>query len=50
MNILFAPVVNKEDCCYLESMISDYLCVLHPGIRITPKLHYMIHMPRLMLE
>lgn len=53
MNILFAPKVNKEDCVYLESLISDHhlmLKTLYPNLHITPKLHYMIHMPRLMLK
>ena len=53
MDILFAPSVTKEDCCYLESLISDHhytLKSIYPGQRITPKLHYMVHMPRLMLE
>jgi hypothetical protein len=53
MDILFAPIVDKEDCCYLESLICDYLHRLKvhfSDVRITPKLHYMIHMPRLMLE
>ena len=53
MDILFTPKVQKDDCSYLESLISDHhhtLQSLYPGIHITPKLHYMIHMPRLMLE
>ncbi len=53
MDILFAPVVAKEDCVYLESLISDHhhkLKMLFPDVRITPKLHYLIHTPRLMLQ
>ena len=53
MNILFAPMVTKEDCVFLESLISDHhhtLKFLFPDLRITPKLHYLIHTPRLMLQ
>ena len=53
MDILFSPTVNRDDCSYLESLISDHhhtLVLLFPNLHITPKLHYLIHMPRLMLE
>lgn len=52
MDILFAPRISKELCTYLESMISDHhlmLRQLYPDVHITPKLHYMIHLPRLIL-
>ena len=53
MDVLFASKVNKEDCSYLESLISDHhhsLKLIYPALHVTPKLHYMIYMPRLMLE
>lgn len=53
MNIVFAPHISKEDCSYLETLISDHhhsFKKLYPEIHITPKLHYMIHLPRLILE
>jgi hypothetical protein len=28
MDILFAPIVDKEDCSYLQSLICDYLNML----------------------
>ena len=49
MDILFAPKIKKEDCSYLESLISDHhhtLKLLYPTLHITPKLHYLIHLPR----
>ena len=53
MDILFAPTVKKTLCGYLESLISDHhinFKVLYPFLRITPKMHYLIHTPRLMLQ
>lgn len=52
-DILFATSITKEDCGYLESIISDHhTCFreLYPSINVTPKMHSMIHMPRLILE
>lgn len=52
MDILFARKVSKEDCGYLESLISDHhiaFCQLYDQ-PITPKLHSMVHIPRLILE
>jgi hypothetical protein len=53
MDIVFAPHISKEDCSYLETLISDHhhtMKLLYPGIHITPKMHYMIHLPRLILK
>lgn len=53
MSIVFGPVAEKNECVYLESLISDHhisLKMLYPNLHITPKLHYMIHIPRLMLQ
>ena len=53
MDILFCPHIPKEECGYLESLISDHhLCFkeLYPGVPVTMKMHTMIHMPRLVLE
>ena len=53
MDILFSPRVSKEDCSYLEALIYEHhytLKLLYPHIHITPKLHYMVHMPRLILK
>lgn len=52
MDILFSRTVSKEDCGYLESMISDHHTAFSQLYQqpITPKMHSMIHMPRLILE
>ena len=53
MDILFARRLSVEDCGYLETLISDHHLMfkqLYPSQSITPKLHAMIHLPRLILE
>ena len=52
IDILFAPVVSRETCAYLETLISDHHLSfrnLYPSVNITPKMHGMVHMPRLIL-
>ena len=53
MDFLFAGTIHREDCGYLHCLISDHHTAflhLYPHVSITPKMHAMIHMPRLMLE
>lgn len=53
IDILFATFISKETCAYLESLISDHhisFRQLYPSVNVTPKMHGMIHMPRLILE
>ena len=53
MDILFAPTFRRDDCGYLESLINDHYVnfrLLYPHLLITPKMHYLIHTPCLMLE
>ena len=53
MDTLFAPTFRRDDCGYLESLINDHhvnFRLLYPHLRITPKMHYLIHTPHLMLE
>ena len=53
MDILFSTSLSPEDCGYLEALISDHhTCFfeLYSSLNVTPKLHNLIHMPRLILE
>lgn len=53
VDILFASKLHEDNCGYLESLISDHHIAfqeLYPTVSITPKMHSMIHMPRLILE
>jgi hypothetical protein len=53
MDILFAKKVPRNLIGYLESLISDHhhgFKIIYPNNSITPKMHNMIHMPRLILK
>lgn len=53
MDLLLAPRIIEDDICNLAVMISDHhlqFKELYPHATITPKMHYMVHMPRLMLK
>ncbi len=47
---LFSP---KDDAAYLQALISDHheeFCRAYPEASVMPKMHFMVHMPRLMLQ
>ena len=53
MDRLFAPVILREDPGYLESLILDHhheFVRLYSTERFTPKMHYLVHTLRLILE
>ena len=53
MDIVFARKIISEDCSFLEVLISDHhSCFkdLYPDVKITLKMHSMIHYPRLISE
>lgn len=53
VDILFSPHVNEDNAAYLVALISDHhekFSELYPDKSIIPKMHFMVHMPRLMLE
>lgn len=53
MRIIFAQVVNIDQVAYLQVLIQKLLQTfrdLFPDYSIIPKMHYMVHMPRTMLE
>lgn len=48
---LFAPRHTSDDVGYLEHIIQQHhsqFAQLYPSNSITPKLHYIVHMPRIM--
>ena len=52
VNILFSPRITEDDAPYLAALISDHheqFRYLYPTWSIIPKMHFMVHMPRLML-
>ena len=50
MQYLFAPRILEDDLALLQEMITDHhqgFLGLYPAHSVTPKLHSLIHMPRL---
>ena len=53
VDILFAPNTTNDYAAYLATLISDHhhdFCELHPQSSIIPKMHFMVHMPRMMIK
>lgn len=53
VDILFAPAITMDLLGYLEQMIEGHhhgFKQLYPGQSIIPKMHFMVHMPRLMKQ
>ena len=52
-DLLLAPALLEDDVANLVTLIHDYLHEfkrLYTSSSITPKLHYLVHMGRLILE
>ena len=50
---LFCPQVTEDQAAYVAALISDHhqdFCELYPDHSIIPKMHFMVHMPRLMIQ
>lgn len=53
MAVCFAPAVSKDQLAYLQIMIEEHhkeFCRIYPDCSVIPKMHYMIHMPSVMLR
>ena len=53
VDLLLAPELTEDDAVHTATLISDHhlqFKILYPHASITPKLHYLVHMPRLILE
>lgn len=53
VDLLFAPTITEDEVGYLSILISEHhhkFVSLHSSSMIIPKHHYMVHMPRLILE
>lgn len=53
VDLLFAPSTSDDHAAYIAVLIKDHhedFCRLYPGSTIIPKLHFMVHMPRLMIQ
>ena len=52
-DILMAPELTEDDVVNLVTLISDHhqqFKLLYPNNSIIPKMHYIVHMTRLILE
>lgn len=53
VDLLFAPLSNQDDVAYLARVIEEHhleFARLYPSSSVIPKMHFMVHMPRLMLR
>lgn len=52
-DFLLAPESSEDEASLLSAMISDHhkeFVLLYPSASVTPKFHYLLHMPRLITE
>ena len=53
VDYLLAPTVTVDECSYLQILIEEHhqeFVKLYPDSNVTPKMHYMVHMLRIMLK
>lgn len=53
VDILFAPFSSRDGVAYLARLISEHhheFSNLYPSNAVIPKMHFMVHMPRLILQ
>lgn len=53
VDLLFAPNTSADHAAYLATLINDHhhdFRRLYPSSSILPKLHFMVHMPRLLIQ
>ena len=53
VDLLMASEVSADEVALLDLLINEHhttFVQLYPEESVTPKLHYMVHMPRLILE
>lgn len=52
VDLLFCPQISEDNVVYLAALISDHhenFSKLYPTSSVIPKMHFMVHMPRLIL-
>ena len=53
VDYIFAPTCSEDITAYLRELIHDHhkiFCELYSDCSVTPKLHYMIHIPQWILR
>ncbi len=52
-DLLLAPEITEDDISHLSVLIKDHhqeFVNLYPHASVTPKMHYLVHMARLIIE
>ena len=50
---LLAPEIHQDEVAYLSVILTDHhetFVRLYPDASVIPKMHYLLHVPRLMLK
>lgn len=53
VDILFSPNTTEDHASYVGILINDHhkdFCRLYHGHSVIPKMHFMVHLPRLMIQ
>lgn len=53
IDLIFCPKASHDHAAYVATLIGDHhstFCQLYSGRSIIPKMHYMVHMPKLMIK
>lgn len=53
VDILFSPNISADFAAYVSTLINDHheeFCKLYSDHSIIPKMHFLVHMPRLMIQ
>ncbi len=50
---ILSPVITADECSYLQILIQEHhenFVHLYPDSSVIPKMHYMVHMPRILIK
>ena len=53
MDIPLVPLITQDELAYVQALIKQHLCDIkevYPESSITPKMHYLVHMPRIAMK
>ena len=53
LDLLLAPEITEDETAHLESLIFEHhtqFLELYPDVSVIPKMHFMVHMPRIIRQ
>ena len=53
VDLLLSPTTTDDHAAYLATLISDHhhdFCEIYSDASVIPKMHFMVHMPRMMIK